>query len=170
MKRKYRQWKEPGSFQLVGLYDIHLDPEDDYFHPAYAVARQYVLDVKPKILLFDMGTFDSLSGWNDKKPLIAEGKRYSEDYKVVRDELIFYRHHLPKTRMIYLMGNHEERSISRSVRPTTPTAGTGTCTMRRRLSRSLATTSFTVTFTTGKWRQGMFTTTDGPRPPFQYHV
>jgi predicted MPP superfamily phosphohydrolase len=109
--KTYRQWKEPGSYQLVGLYDAHLDPADEYFHPAYAVARKYVLDIKPRILLLggDMGTFDSLSSWNDKKPLIAEGKRYSEDYKVVKDELIYYRHHLPKTRIIYLMGNHEER-------------------------------------------------------------
>jgi predicted phosphodiesterase len=112
MTRTYRQWKDPGSFQMVGLYDIHLDPEDEGYHPAYEVAKKYVMDIEPKVLLFggDMGTFDSLSSWNNKKPLIAENKRYSHDYKIVRDELIFYRENLPpKTKMIYIMGNHERR-------------------------------------------------------------
>lgn len=102
---------ENGSWQLIGLYDIHLDPERDRFHPAYLAARQYVVDVKPKQLLFggDMGTFDSLSNWNLKKPLIAEGKRYKDDIEVVIDELNYYRMKLPSTEFIYVIGNHEER-------------------------------------------------------------
>jgi hypothetical protein len=107
----YRQWKSPGSYQLVALFDAHLDPGDEDFHPAYKVAKKYTLTVKPKVLLFggDMGTFDSLSSWNTAKPLIAEGKRYSHDFKIVLNELRHFRQELPNTRMIYIVGNHERR-------------------------------------------------------------
>jgi predicted phosphodiesterase len=75
----------------VALFDAHHDPETDDFHPAYKVARKYVLDVKPDMIILggDWCTFDSLSNWNKAKPLIAEGKRYSDDWEVGYDELYF---------------------------------------------------------------------------------
>lgn len=101
-----------GSFyRAVGLPDCHLSGDDKDLHPAYLVARQYVLDIKPEVLVFmgDMGEFESMSSWNKKAPLKAEGKRYWSDVWAVSDELQLYRHYLPDTRMIYLCGNHEQR-------------------------------------------------------------
>lgn len=99
------------DFQLVGLFDIHLVAGAIEFHPAYLAARRYVVDIQPKIILFggDMGTFDSLSNWNAKKPLIAEGKRYKDDYEVVVDELNYYDIKCPNSEKIFIIGNHEER-------------------------------------------------------------
>lgn len=99
------------DYRAVGLPDVHLSPKEKHFHPAYQVAREYVLDIKPEILVFmgDMGEFESLSNWNKKKPLIAEGCRYDKDVEAVRDELARYKYLLPNTRMIYIIGNHEHR-------------------------------------------------------------
>jgi len=96
----------------VGLPDMHLDPFDTELHPAYRVAREYVLDIKPDILVFmgDSGEFASLSNWNKKKPKIAEGRRYKDDYESVKEELYLYRYALPDTEMIYIIGNHEKRA------------------------------------------------------------
>lgn len=98
--------------RAVGLFDVHLDPENDEFHPAYKVARQYTLDVEPEILVLggDFGTYNSLSSWNKKKPLKAEGKRYYDDYTACLDELYMYTHRLPNTRKVFIMGNHEQRA------------------------------------------------------------
>lgn len=95
----------------VGLADVHLDPFDKVLHPAYCVAREYVFDIKPDILIFmgDMGEFASLSSWNKKKPLIQEGRRYKDDYEIVKDELRLFRYKLPDTDMVYIIGNHEKR-------------------------------------------------------------
>jgi predicted phosphodiesterase len=95
----------------VALFDAHHDPENDDFHPAYKVARKYVLDVKPDMIILggDWCTFDSLSNWNKAKPLIAEGKRYSDDWEVGYDELYFLKNKLPNTEFHFILGNHEER-------------------------------------------------------------
>jgi hypothetical protein len=95
----------------VALFDAHHDPENEDFHPAYAVAREFVLDIKPDSLIIggDWGTFDSLSNWNKAKPLIAEGKRYSDDWEVGYDELYFLKNKLPNMDMHFILGNHEQR-------------------------------------------------------------
>lgn len=95
----------------VALFDAHHSPENEDFHPAYKVARQYVLDIKPAMIIIggDWGSFDSLSNWNKSKPLIAEGKRYSEDVEVCYDELYFLKNKLPDTEFHFILGNHEER-------------------------------------------------------------
>lgn len=95
----------------VGLFDAHLDPEKEDFHPAYKVAREYVLDIKPDMVVIggDWGSFDSLSNWNKAKPRIAEGKRYSDDSEVCYDELYFLKNKLPNTDFHFILGNHEER-------------------------------------------------------------
>lgn len=95
----------------VALFDVHLDPEKDEFHPAYAAAREFVLDIKPDRIIIggDWGSFDSLSNWNKSKPLIAEGKRYSDDVEVCYDELYFLKNKLPDTEFDFIKGNHEER-------------------------------------------------------------
>lgn len=96
---------------VVGLPDIHLDPFDKVLHPAYVVAREYCFDIKPDRIVFmgDMGEFESLSSWNRKKPLIAEGRRYKDDYEIVKDELRLFKSRLPDTEFDYIVGNHEHR-------------------------------------------------------------
>jgi hypothetical protein len=96
---------------LVALFDAHHDPENDDFHPAYAAAREFLLDIKPDTVVIggDWCSFDSLSNWNKAKPLIAEGKRYSDDWEVGYDELYFLKNKLPNTDFHFILGNHEER-------------------------------------------------------------
>jgi hypothetical protein len=54
----------------VALFDAHHDPEKDEFHPAYSVAREFILDIKPDTVVIggDWVTLDSLSNWNKAKP------------------------------------------------------------------------------------------------------
>jgi hypothetical protein len=96
---------------VVALFDAHHDPEKEDFHPAYKVAREYVLDIKPDRVVIggDWGSFDSLSNWNRAKPLIAEGKRYSDDAEVCYDELYFLKNKLYNTDFDFIFGNHEQR-------------------------------------------------------------
>jgi hypothetical protein len=103
--------KEKTDHVLVALFDAHHDPMREDFHPAYKVAREFVLDIKPDTVVIggDWGSFDSLSNWNKAKPLIAEGKRYSDDVEVCYDELYFLKNKLPDTEFHFILGNHEER-------------------------------------------------------------
>ena len=96
----------------VGLFDVHLEPEKEEFHPAYAAVREFVLDIRPDIVMImgDWGEFASLSNWNKAKPLIAEGKRYKDDAEVCLDELYFLKNSLPDTEFHFVKGNHEERA------------------------------------------------------------
>lgn len=97
--------------RYVGLFDAHHTPDKDEFHPAYKIARKYVLDIKPEGLVFggDWVSLDSLSNWNKKKPLLSEGKRYIDDINCGKDELWRLRYALPDTKMIFIIGNHEKR-------------------------------------------------------------
>lgn len=97
---------------FVGLFDVHLDPMLDEFHPAYLAARNFILDIKPDgiVLGGDWGSFDSLGNWNKNKPLIAEGKRYEDDREVCLDELYFLKNKLHNTEFHWLTGNHEQRA------------------------------------------------------------
>jgi predicted phosphodiesterase len=105
--------KNVTDYRAVVLADIHLDPFDTEVHPAFKVAREYTFDIRPEILVLngDIGEFESLSSWNRKKPLIAEGRRYQDDVEVVKLELYNFRHKLPHARIIYVMGNHEQRAM-----------------------------------------------------------
>lgn len=97
---------------FVGIFDAHHLPELDEFHPAYAVVREFIQDIKPNGVIIggDWGSFDSLSNWNDKKPLIAEGKRYQDDKEVCLDELYFLKNKLYDTEFHFIKGNHEARA------------------------------------------------------------
>jgi len=97
---------------VVCLFDAHHDPALDHFHPAYKAAREFVLDIKPDRIVIggDWCSFDSLSNWNKKKPLIAEGKRYAADAAVGYDELFFLKNKLHKTKFHFIKGNHEQRA------------------------------------------------------------
>lgn len=97
--------------QAVGLFDAHHDPDLTEFHPAYKVAREYILEIKPEIVVVggDWGSFDSLSNWNKSKPLIAEGKRYADDVHVCYDELYFLKNKLHNSEFHFIKGNHEKR-------------------------------------------------------------
>jgi hypothetical protein len=96
---------------VVVLFDAHHDPENDDFHPAYKVAREFVFDIKPDTVVIggDWCSFDSLSNWNKQKPLIAEGKRYQDDVECGYDELHFLKNKLHNTEFHFILGNHEER-------------------------------------------------------------
>ena len=96
----------------VGLPDAHLDPFDDELHPAYLAARSYCFDTEPDILVWmgDTGEFASLSNWNKKKPRFAEGRRYRDDYEIVKDELYLFANRLPKAKKFYIIGNHDQRA------------------------------------------------------------
>lgn len=99
------------DMRAVALFDAHLDPENDDFHPSYKVAREFILDIEPEIVVIggDWCSFDSLSNWNKSKPLIAEGKRYHDDVEVGYDELYFLKNKLHNTEFHFIIGNHEER-------------------------------------------------------------
>ena len=95
----------------VALFDAHHDPENDDFHPAYKVVREFMIDLRPDIVVIggDWCAFDSLSNWNKSKPLIAEGKRYHDDIEVGYDELYFLKNKMFETDFHFIIGNHEER-------------------------------------------------------------
>jgi hypothetical protein len=95
----------------VALFDAHHDPDKEDFHPAYAAVREFLLDIEPDTVVIggDWCSFDSLSNWNVAKPLIAEGKRYADDWEVGHDELYFLKNKLHKADFHFIMGNHEQR-------------------------------------------------------------
>jgi len=100
------------DYQAVGLFDAHHEPYNGVWHPAYQVAREYLFDIKPQVIVIggDWGSFDSLSNWNAKKPLLAEDKRYNLEVEYCYDELFQIANRLHNSRKIFILGNHEQRA------------------------------------------------------------
>lgn len=101
---------EKTDFTLAGLFDVHLDPMEDP-HESFIAAYKFVCDVKPTVIVIggDFVTLDSLSHFNKKRPLLAEGRRYQKECDQGFDWLSKIRKACPNSDIIYIMGNHEYR-------------------------------------------------------------
>lgn len=100
----------PSDFTLVGIFDAHLAPEEQE-HESFIAAYKFIKDVKPTVIVIggDFVTLDSLSYFNDKRPLLAEGRRYELEVKHGSMWLGKIRKACPLSDIIYIMGNHEYR-------------------------------------------------------------
>lgn len=95
---------------LVGLFDIHIDPMGEE-HSSWTVAKKFLRDFQPDYIVFggDTCSVDSISYYNNRKPRLAEGRRYSDDVAATRRQLRLVQKYNPDARYYYLIGNHEFR-------------------------------------------------------------
>jgi len=95
---------------LVGLFDIHLDPLKEEY-PAWTVAKKFLRDFQPNRIVWggDIASVDSISYYNNQKPRLAEGRRYSDDVAITRREIRKVQKAVPNAQHDYLIGNHEFR-------------------------------------------------------------
>jgi predicted MPP superfamily phosphohydrolase len=95
---------------VVGLFDIHDDPLGEE-HSSWKVAKKFLKDFKPDRIVYggDIATVDSISYYNNKKPRLAEGRRYQDDVNSVKRQLRLVQKHNPQAEYDYIIGNHEFR-------------------------------------------------------------
>jgi len=98
--------------KCVSLSDIHLEHDQEQ-HPSYTLAKKFVKDFKPDLLVLngDVVDFSYLSSYNESKAQLKEGKRLSKDIDMLKKELDYFHKHAKK--IIYLEGNHENRLMRR---------------------------------------------------------
>jgi predicted MPP superfamily phosphohydrolase len=95
---------------IVGLFDIHLDPMRDE-HPSWTVAKKFLKDFQPNRIVLggDICSVESISYFNNRKPRLAEGRRYQDDVNVTRRHLKLLQKANPHAEYDYFIGNHEYR-------------------------------------------------------------
>jgi len=105
--------------------DCHISEEDDLERFKYL--GQFIIDKKPDIILFlgDFLTLNVFSGWDKDKRLKMEGRRYQKEINKGNEalDIIFYplnelqdrqrknKEKIYRPELVYIFGNHEERSI-----------------------------------------------------------
>jgi predicted phosphodiesterase len=96
--------------KIVALFDIHDDPMKD-LHPSYLVAKKFMKDYQPDRIILggDVASVDSISYFNNKKPRLAEGRRYKDDVASCKKLLRALQKDNPNADYDYIMGNHEFR-------------------------------------------------------------
>ena len=113
---------------LLIIPDAHAHP--DYDNDRFSWLGQYILDVRPDIIvcLGDFGDFPSLQSFDSKSGRRFEGRRYKKDLAVTEDAMTkllepLNRHNgqrgykgraLYEPRKVMCLGNHEDR-ISRAI-------------------------------------------------------
>jgi predicted MPP superfamily phosphohydrolase len=95
---------------LVGLFDIHIDPMSEE-HPSWTVAKKFLRDFQPDRIVYggDICSVDSISYFNNKRPRLAEERRYSDDVAATRRQLKLVQKYNPNAEYDYIIGNHEFR-------------------------------------------------------------
>jgi predicted MPP superfamily phosphohydrolase len=95
---------------VVGLFDIHIDPLGDE-HPSWTVAKKFLKDIQPDRIVWggDICSVDSISYYNNRKPRLAENRRYSEDVNATKRQLRLVQKYVPNATHDYIIGNHEYR-------------------------------------------------------------
>jgi hypothetical protein len=106
-KVHYENWSAfdvPGELTALILADLHIPYHHD---AALTTALRYGRDRKPSIVLLngDASDFFSVSFW-EKDP---RKRDLAGEIKMVREFLGIIRRAFPKSRIIYKLGNHEER-------------------------------------------------------------
>ena len=106
----YKTEKFKADSRLAFLPDAHLIPKLGP-HESYLVAKEFVKDMQPEIIIIggDLVEMDSLSYFTKNKLLLLEGQRYQDDVDMGKKELEDIRNSCPKSRMVFLKGNHELR-------------------------------------------------------------
>ena len=96
--------------RVVGLFDIHLDPFTDE-HPSWKVAKKFLKDYQPDRIVWggDIASVDSISYYTNKKPRLAEGRRYQDDVNHAKREIAKVVRMCPGADHDYIIGNHEYR-------------------------------------------------------------
>jgi len=99
-----------GELVAVALFDAHLMPNQP-LHPSYRVAKRFISDIQPDYIVIggDFVEMDSLSHWSKDKPLLRENCRYIDDINIGKEELTDIQIRSPKSKIIYICGNHEDR-------------------------------------------------------------
>lgn len=93
----------------VILSDAHLEVGDEV-HPSYKLVKRFIRDRQPEqvILNGDILDFSYMSSFNKELDQLREGRRLSDDVKMMKKELQFFEENSFK-KPIYLEGNHEYR-------------------------------------------------------------
>lgn len=96
--------------KVIALFDIHLDPFKEE-HESWTVTKKFMKDYQPDRIVWggDIATVDSISYFTNKKPRLAEGRRYKDDVAHTRKELLKVIKMCPNADHDYIMGNHEYR-------------------------------------------------------------
>jgi len=102
----------------LALYDIHFPEHDE---AAMEVVFEFIKDFKPNWIILggDQMNFDTISGWNYRKPKLVEGKRLNREYRSFQEKILDRLEDvLPKKcKKFFIVGNHEyrlERLIERN--------------------------------------------------------
>jgi predicted phosphodiesterase len=91
------------------LPDIHYPREDKR---TMAAVEKYMDSQSWDYLIYlgDVGDFDCISGHNAGKPRLTSGQAIAKDYKYINARLENHARIVgPKTKMIWIKGNHDER-------------------------------------------------------------
>lgn len=101
--------RERVSQTLVGLYDVHVKGDGE-LHPSYLVAKQFVKETRPEIVLIG-GDFVNLGCIRKgrSKWFMSDNETYQADIERAKAELWELRVWCRNSRFIYLIGNHEKR-------------------------------------------------------------
>ncbi len=96
--------------KIVALFDIHDDPFKE-LHPSYKVAKKFLKDYQPDRIILggDIATVDSISYFVNKKPRLAEGRRYKDDVDSCKKLIRGLQKDNPDADYDYIIGNHEFR-------------------------------------------------------------
>jgi predicted MPP superfamily phosphohydrolase len=96
--------------KVVALFDVHDDPFKE-LHPSYKAAKKFLKDYQPDRIVLggDIATVDSISYFVNKKPRLAEGRRYKDDVNSTRRLLRALQKDNPNAEFDYIIGNHEYR-------------------------------------------------------------
>jgi predicted phosphodiesterase len=104
LAKKWEPFELGGGIRVGILSDIHIPYHDER---ALAAAVDYLKRRRPDVVLLngDYGDFYSISRFtkNPKK------RNFKREIKLQRDGLKWLRSQFPKARLVYKMGNHDER-------------------------------------------------------------
>jgi predicted phosphodiesterase len=104
LAKKWEPFELGGGIRVGILSDIHIPYHDER---ALAAAVDYLKRRRPDVVLLngDYGDFYSISRFtkNPKK------RNFKREIKLQRDGLKWMRSQFPKARLVYKMGNHDER-------------------------------------------------------------